>query len=57
MSRTCNSTSCTLCPHSGQYHWNFSSVPSSRTRSTTTPIEPASGRCGECGVLRGSIHI
>src|SRR5690349_4700757 len=31
--------------------------PSSRMRSITTPTEPGSGRCGECGVLRGSSHI
>ena len=53
MSRTCSSTSCTSAEQFGQYHWNFSRVPSSRIRSMTRPIEPASGRCGECGVLRG----
>lgn len=57
MSRTCSSTSYTRLPHSMQYHWNFSSVPSGLIRSTTSPTDPASGRCGECGTRAGSSHI
>ncbi len=56
MSRTWSSTSWIFAVQPGQYHWNLSSVPSSRTRSMTSPMEPASGRCGECGTSPGSSH-
>ena len=54
MLRTCSSTSCTHALQFGQYHRNFSSVPSLRIRSMTMPTEPASGRCGECGRFPGN---
>ena len=59
MSLTCSSTSCTSVAVSAvcEYHWNFSNVPGLRTCSTTSPIEPSSGRCGECGMPPGSSHV